>query len=113
MRNRRIMYIVILLATVGLAVTYFERRQLQERYEAFQQGEREIEDARAQILELEKALAEEEARARNLVSDPVEVEAAIRRIKRGVRDGETVFRVEASPAQPAEAAPAPPAGARP
>lgn len=116
MRNRRIMYIVILVVTVGLAVTYMERRQLQERYRAFQQGEREIDDAKEQIQQLEQQLTEEEARARNLVNDPVETEAAIRRIKRGVRSGETVFRVEPAPAPTAEAppaAPAPPAEAQP
>ncbi len=136
MRNRRIVYVMILAASVGLAVTYVERRQLQERYEAFQQSERDIEAAKRQIGELEQELSEEEARARNLVNDPVEVEAAIRRIKRGVRDGETVFRVEAgleapvdpvptvaapspAPAAPtpqpttAEASPAPALGAQP
>jgi cell division protein FtsB len=105
MRNRRIVYVMILAASVGLAVTYVERRQLQERYEAFQQSERDIEAAKRQIGELEHELSEEEARARNLVNDPVEVEAAIRRIKRGVRDGETVFRVEAGLEAPVDPAP--------
>ncbi len=113
MHRRRIMYVVVLAMSVGLAVTYLERRQLRERYEGFQQSEQEIEAAKRQIGELEQALSEEEARAQNLVNDPVEVEAAIRRIKRGVRDGETVFRVEQDPAQ-TEAPPAePPAGVQP
>lgn len=94
MQRRRIVYILILAASVVLAVGYVERRQLQERYTAFLQQEREIEAAKRQIAEMERDLTEEEVKARNLENDPVEVEAAIRRIRRGVRDGETLFRVE-------------------
>ncbi len=107
------MYVIVLAASVGMAVTYLERRQLKERYEAFQQGEREIEEAKRQIAERERELSEEEARVRNQVNDPVEVEAAIRSIKRGVRDGETVFRVEQDPAQPPSPVAETPAGVQP
>lgn len=108
MRNRRILYVFVLAASVALAATYLERRQLQERREAFQQSEREIEAAQSQIVELERALSEEEARQRDLANDPVEAERAVRQIKHAVRDGEKLFRVEATP-EAATASPASPA----
>ncbi|MFM1918994.1 MAG: hypothetical protein RLZZ303_628 [Candidatus Hydrogenedentota bacterium] len=109
MRNRRILYFVVLAVSVALAATYLERRQLQERHEAFLQSEREIEAAQSQIAELERALAEEQARAQDMANDPVEAERVVRRIKHAVRDGEKIFRVDAPTAE--SAAPPPPATA--
>ena len=59
---------------------------------------------------LEHTLKTGKEHADNLGTDPVEVEAAIRRVKRLVREGETIFRIEegseAAPAAPAPEAPA-------
>jgi len=109
MHKKRILYVMVLAASVAMSVMYLEHRQLLERYEKYQQREAGIEAGRAQIADIEAALAAERAEAANLESNPLEVEAAIRRIKRGVRDGEMVYHVEglpmgAAPA-PAEAAP--------
>jgi len=104
MHTRRIVYILILAGSVALSVMYLEQRALPQRYEAFQQSEGEISAAKEQIRALEEALAEERALAEDMESNPLEVEAAIRRIKRGVRDGEIMYHVEGrDPASETEA----------
>ncbi len=107
MSNSRITFFVVLAVSVALAAGYVQRRQLKERHTAFLQSEREIEAAQSQIGELEQALAAEEARARDLATDPVEVEAAVRRLKRAAHSGETLLRVEYAPEAP-PTNPAPP-----
>lgn len=113
MSNRRIIFGIAFASSLVLAAGYVERRQLKERHAAFLQSEREIEAAQSQIVELEQALVAEEARARDLASDPVEVEAAVRRIKRAARDGEILYRVEHTPATASPVPAVPPTEATP
>ncbi|MBI1320699.1 MAG: hypothetical protein GC168_17380 [Candidatus Hydrogenedens sp.] len=108
MHTRRIAYVLVLAASVALSVMYLERRQLLERYEQLQEREAGIAAGREQILGIEQALENERAESEGLETNPLEVEAAIRRIKRGIRDGEIVYHVEGRPAEaPAPAVPSP------
>ncbi len=113
MQRHRVVYLFILITSVGMAVGYWHSKNLSGRLQELEQSEQEIEDAKREIVERERELSKEEQRAQSLVNDPVEVEAAIRQIKRGVRDGETVFRVEQDPSQAAVPSVEPPAGAQP
>lgn len=108
-RQRVVSVLAFGLAAV-LAAVYFQQRDLPGRYRAYQQRQEQIRQAEAQVAALEATLKTGQEHADNLGTDPVEVEAAIRRVKRMVRDGETIFRIEevseAAPAAPAPAAPA-------
>ena len=92
--NGRVLYVVVLALCVALSVMYLERRELLERYETLKQSETEIGAAEEKIRALEEALAQEQRAADGMEENPLEVEAAIRRIKRGIRDNETVYHVE-------------------
>lgn len=92
-----------------LAAVYFQQRDLPGRYRAYQQRQEQIRQAEAQVAALEDTLKTAQEHADNLGNDPVELEAAIRRVKRQVREGEKIFRIEevkepvpAAPALPAE-----------
>jgi len=90
---------------VGLALAYAARRDLRGRYAAHQQSEDTVRQAGQQVEMLEEQLHQSRQRVEDLSTDPVEMEAAIRRIKRRVREGETVYRVEEAPAPEAQPQP--------
>ncbi len=71
-----------------------------ERYRAYRQSGEQVAAAKQQLEALEAARKQAEDRVNQLQADPVEVEAAIRRIKGLIRPGEMVFRLkEHRPAQ--------------
>lgn len=76
-------------------------RNMYERYRAYRQSEEQVAAAEVRLKALESALEKAEARVGQLEADPVEVEAAVRRIKGLIRPGEIVFRLK--PAEPQDA----------
>ena len=88
-------YWLTLALVCALALVYIERHDLKARYEAYQETmgtvsaqEREVEALRAEVDAAQDRL-------KGMDSDPLEQEATIRRVKRLVREGEIIYRVEA------------------
>lgn len=93
-RKSRGWYYLALILLSGLVSVYAQRRDLVTLYHSYRQSE---ESLRAIEVRLTTRQNEEEVlrtRVDHLDSDPLEVEAAIRRGKGLVREGETVYRVD-------------------
>lgn len=90
-------YWLVLVLVTAMTVLYVQRRDLPRRYLDYEQGMAELAEAQRQCAELESKIETSRQHAENLGSDPVEIEAAIRRSKHLVREGETVFRIEEAP----------------
>lgn len=93
-------YWLILLLVAALAALYVQRRDLPRRYLDYQKSAQELAQARQSCAELDEKIEASRQRAEHLGSDPTEIEAAIRRSKDLVREGETVFRIEKAPQEP-------------
>ena len=101
MKKSRIWYWLILLLAIAVAAMYAESQHLRERYVQLQREteDRALQQEGVRNLQAEKEL--QEKRVEGLVTDPLEIEAAIRGSKRLVRDGEVVYGLEALPEKPA------------
>ena len=87
-------YWLALIAMAGLLLLYAEHRGLSAKLTEYRDSEAQAE---AKRVERDRAVGEVERLTRQveqLDSDPVEVEASIRRSKNLVREGETIYRVE-------------------
>jgi cell division protein FtsB len=87
-------YILVFLVATGLTVGYVVHRDLAGQYNFYQENEEYVRTMREQLRVLtaeEQRLTE---RLEGLTSDPVEVEADIRRSKGLVRPGERILRIE-------------------
>lgn len=99
-----ISYAVTLGALVSAAYWYVGYRDLAGLYNAYRNGEEETVNLQ-QSLEEEAAKAEVlEAHVAGLDGDPVELEAAVRRNKNVVREGEKIYRFDLAPARRERAA---------
>ena len=87
-------YWLALSATVGACALYVWHQDLPGRFEEYQQSEQEVRELRNEWRAHQERRDALEERIRGLEHDPVELEAAIRRTRRMVREGETVYRVE-------------------
>jgi cell division protein FtsB len=90
-------YWLTLALVTALALAYVDQRNLQGRYGTYRQTMQTVEEQQQQVESLRKRVASEEKRATGMDSDPLEQEANIRRVKRLVREGEIIFRVEERP----------------
>jgi cell division protein FtsB len=91
---RRIAY-VLLVAGVLYACGLYARNIITARQEALHESDTALAQKVSELESLRAEAAQLEAQVNNLdVSDPVEVEAAIRRNKRLVREGETLYRIQ-------------------
>lgn len=95
-KNRGWYWLVLLLAA-AVTLLYAERRDLYGRYLAHVRSVQEFREADHQRSELEHDIEASGLRIQYLGTDPVEIEAAVRRNKNLVREGETVFRIEKAP----------------
>ena len=86
---------IVLVAAVGYG--YAKQRDIHARYLQFQKNEKQVEAVRLEIEELKRRVEQAKQRVENMESDPVEIEATIRRIRKLTRDGEIVFHVESPP----------------
>jgi cell division protein FtsB len=93
-RRSGIFYLLALLALVGGLVYYVHERDLESLHVQYQQTGQQVEALRKQVENRKIEEKRLQQRARDLQSDPVEMEAAIRQRKNLVRKGETVYRVE-------------------
>ena len=94
----------------ALCFGYWKYRSMDVRAKALQRNEQTLEQVRQETRDLEIRLDQARARAKAMENDPVEAEAAARRIGRTVRSKtETVFHLDEShmpPAVPPAPAPA-------
>lgn len=86
---------LVLVTAVGYG--YARQRNIQARYMEFQQNEKQIESVEQEIEALRQRVEQAQQRVNDMESDPVEIEATIRRIRRLTRDGEIIFRIEDCP----------------
>jgi len=92
-------YAVALGLLLSGAYWYVGYRDLLGLHRTYQNGEVEVEDLQ-RLLHEDKAKAETlKAHVAGLDSDPIELEAAMRRNKNVVREGEKIFRFELAPAR--------------
>ena len=101
MKRSRIWYWLILLLAMAVAYMYAESQQLRDRYVLLQQETENRAKQQEDVLNLRRQKEAQEKRVTGLVTDPLEIEAAIRSSKRLVRDGEVVYRLEELPQEPA------------
>ena len=90
-------YWLTLALITALALAYVDRRDLQGRYATYRQTVQTVKEQRQQVESLRETVANKERRVAGMDSDPLEQEANIRRVRRLVREGEIVFRVEERP----------------
>jgi cell division protein FtsB len=97
-------YWIALAVVLALCVAYAYQRDLYGLYRHRQSSEIRVRELRQELDELEQREQQLTERVNGLDSDPVEMEAAIRRNKNLVREGEKVYRIEleADPAEPAQ-----------
>lgn len=93
-RTEQTWYWLTLALVTALALVYVNKRDLQGRYTDYRRTVETVEVQRDEVARLRETVANEEARAHGMDQNPVEQEATIRRVKRLVREGEIIFRVE-------------------
>ena len=96
-RSELTWYWLTLALVTALALVYIERHDLQGRYMDYRQTVDTVATQREQNERLRETVANEQQRAEGMDRDPLEQEATIRRVKRLVREGEIIFRVEERP----------------
>jgi cell division protein FtsB len=95
-------YWIVLLIVCGLVALYAERRNLAGKYAQWQASEDTVQAHRQRLEKLVKERDRLREKVVDLNNDPVELEAAIRRSKKLVREGETIYRIEPGTADSAE-----------
>lgn len=100
MNNRDTIWFVLALVIVAIVTFgYVNRRHLVERYSQHQRVQQQTQAAKEQSRRLEKEIEGTRQRIEHLGSDPTEIEAAIRRSKDLVREGEKIYRIEKAPSE--------------
>lgn len=87
-------YWLALALICALALAYIEKRDLKGRYQAYQKTMETVSVQRAEVESLKAAVDDAQHRLKGMDTDPLEQEATIRRIKRLVRKGEIIYRIE-------------------
>tara|TARA_R110001592_G_scaffold123537_6_gene331532 strand:+ start:1085 stop:1381 length:297 start_codon:yes stop_codon:yes gene_type:complete len=87
-------YWLTLALVTALALVYVQRRDIQGRYATYRRTMDTVQEQKQQVSTLRETVASEQRRAKGMDTDPLEQEATIRRVKRLVREGEIIFRVE-------------------
>lgn len=99
-------YVLVVAIAIVTVLGYVAHRDLGGRYNAYQRSEMSVNAAKEQARILDEELQRLQQRVKDLdQKNPLEVEAAIRRIKQLVRDGETVYRLEEAPESAVEPKP--------
>ena len=88
-------YWLTLALVCALALVYIQRHDLKGRYEAYQETMGTVSAQEQEVEALRGAVTSAQERLKDMDSDPLEQEATIRRVKRLVREGEIIYRVEA------------------
>ena len=92
--RERLIWIGSSALVIGATVLYMRQWDLQHQWERYKQSERATADMHQQLSDMEESVRAAQERAQSMGKDPVEKEATVRRISKGVREDEIVFRVE-------------------
>jgi cell division protein FtsB len=92
--RHKLVYWLILLLVGALSLLYAERRNLYARYLEHEQTIGRVRGGREQCDTLKNEIESSRQRVEHLGTDPAEIEAAIRRNKDLVREGEKGYRIE-------------------
>ncbi len=106
MKRGFVTFLLVCALTAAVGAFFLRQRELRERTGSLQQNREAIEEVRREVHDLGLRLEQTRERVKRLETDPVEAEAAVRGIRRFMRDDEKVFRVEEE-APPPEPPPAP------
>lgn len=87
-------YLLVVLLVALLTTLYASRRNLFGRYIEHRKQQEQVDAVRQQSEDLRKEIDSSRRRVENLGNDPLEIEAAIRRSKDLVREGEKIYRIE-------------------
>ena len=96
MQQNKGWYWLVLLVAAVLTLLYAERRNLYIRYMEHVETKKEVLEGQKQCEKLEAEAEATRQRIQHLGTDPIEIEAAIRRSKDLVREGEKIYRIEKS-----------------
>lgn len=88
------LYWITLCALMALMAVYAQRRDILGLYETYVHSEEQAQAFDSRLSRLEGEETQLRETVEDLDTDPLEVEAAIRRSKGLVRKGETVYRIE-------------------
>ncbi len=88
---------LLVLAMTGMVAVYALHRDFVGLYHDYRQREAETQALRDRVRGAEAQARELAHKVERLDNDAVEMEAAIRRNKNLVREGETIYRVELPP----------------
>ncbi|GEM_PF-843164 len=93
-RNR---YMMVVVAVTGIVCAYAFHRDLLSLYNKYCEREAAVQRLRQSVREAQALEDDLSRRVDGLDHDAVEMEAAIRRNKELIREGETIYRVELPP----------------
>lgn len=99
-------YWLLLLVAAVLTLLYAERRNLYVRYMEHVEAEQEVLQGQERCEKIETETEATRQHLEHLGTDPIEIEAAIRRSKDLVREGEKIYRIEKSPEDTPQSPPA-------
>lgn len=106
MKRGLVTFLLACAIAAALGALFLRQRGLRERTDSLHQNREAIERVRGEVHDLNLRLEQTRERVRRLETDPVEAEAAVRGIRRFMREDEKVYRVE-EPPPPPETPPAP------
>lgn len=92
--KRKSLYYLMLILLAGAIIFYSQHKQLFERYIEFQDSEDHSEQLTQELEVLKSNEDRLERYVEELNSDPLEMEATIRKNKGLVRSGETVYHIK-------------------
>lgn len=92
--RERLTYLLVTALVLGGTFLYARHWDLQNQLDRYRASEKAAQEAHEDLARMEEAVKAERKRAADMDKDPVEKEATIRRISKGVREDEIVFRVE-------------------
>lgn len=98
MSRKSIRYWLALALTAAIMAGYASHRNLHRRFKDYLKSEADIQARQDRTATLEGRIEQSRERVESLGSDPLEIEADIRRHKTLVRDGERIYRIEEVPA---------------
>lgn len=90
-------YWLLALLLTGGAIYIADIDRLRERFLELKASEEALEAVKAEVAELEATVAAARERLENYDSDPTNIEANVRQIKRRMHKDEKIFRVEFVP----------------
>jgi cell division protein FtsB len=106
-KNGRITWLGAFVIALAVSLVWLWQRDLIGRYHEWHQREDALRAVRSEARQFAEDLEAARQRVRQLDRDPLEMEAAIRRIRRLVRPGETIYRIEDTSAAGDEISPEP------